>query len=152
METTKHLGLKVVNATEWSTTLFQDFVNTFAANDDASNMALLDEAVGDLQDSKADLVDGKVPSTQLPDIEVLELGETETTAYRGDRGKEAYDHAQSTENPHEVTKAQIGLGAVDNTADLDKPVSRAVQEALDALSAQIGDIASLLDTVNGEVV
>lgn len=152
METTKHLGLKVVNATEWSTTLFQDFVNAFAANDDASNMALLDEAVGDLQDSKADLVDGKVPSTQLPDIEVLELGETETTAYRGDRGKEAYDHTQSTENPHEVTKAQVGLGSVDNTADLDKPVSRAVQEALDALSTQIGDIASLLDAVNGEVV
>lgn len=152
METTKHLGLKVVNATEWSTTLFQDFVNAFAANDDASNMALLDEAVGDLQDSKADLVDGKVPSTQLPDIEALELGETETTAYRGDRGKEAYDHTQSTENPHEVTKAQVGLGSVDNTADLDKPVSRAVQEALDALSTQIGDIASLLDAVNGEVV
>ena len=29
----------------------------------------------------------------------LELGETQTTAYRGDRGKTAYDHSQSTHAP-----------------------------------------------------
>jgi len=33
-------------------------------------------------------------------------------------------------NPHGVTKTQIGLGNVDNTADLAKPVSDAVQDAL----------------------
>ena len=31
----------------------------------------------------------------------------------------------------DYTKAQVGLGRVDNTADIDKPVSRAVQAALD---------------------
>jgi hypothetical protein len=63
----------------------------------------------------------------------LELGETSTTAYRGDRGKTAYDHSQLTEgNPHNVTKANVGLGSVDNTADLDKPVSTATQTALNA--------------------
>lgn len=152
METTTHLGLKVVSATEWQTTLFQDFINAVAANDEASNMMLIDEAVGDLQSSKADLVDGKVPSSQLPDRNELQLGETENTAYRGDRGKAAYEHTQSTENPHQVTKSQVGLSAVDNTADADKPISKAVQSALDALSAQIGDISTLLDQVNGEVV
>lgn len=38
----------------------------------------------------------------------LALGETASTAYRGDRGKIAYDHSQSTGNPHGTTPAQIG--------------------------------------------
>lgn len=36
----------------------------------------------------------------------LALGETSTTAYRGDRGKTAYDHTSLTNNPHNVTAAQ----------------------------------------------
>ena len=40
-------------------------------------------------------------------------------------------HADSTNNPHNVTKAQVGLGNVDNTSDVNKPVSNAVQTALD---------------------
>lgn len=39
-------------------------------------------------------------------------------------------HILDKNNPHQVTKAQIGLGNVDNTSDLDKPVSTAVQNAL----------------------
>lgn len=39
-------------------------------------------------------------------------------------------HEADNQNPHGVTKAQVGLGNVDNTADMDKPVSAAVQEAL----------------------
>ena len=39
----------------------------------------------------------------------VELGETSTTAYRGDRGKIAYDHSQvSGSNPHATTAAQVG--------------------------------------------
>jgi len=38
----------------------------------------------------------------------LALGETATTAYRGDRGKVAYDHSQATGNPHGTTPADIG--------------------------------------------
>lgn len=40
-------------------------------------------------------------------------------------------HTTNKENPHEVTKAQVGLGNVDNTADLDKPISTKQQAALD---------------------
>lgn len=61
----------------------------------------------------------------------LELGETETTAYRGDRGRIAYDHTLLVSNPHSVNKAQVGLSEVDNTSDADKPVSTAQQGALD---------------------
>jgi hypothetical protein len=46
----------------------------------------------------------------------LALGETSTTAYRGDRGKTAYDHSQIiTGNPHGTTKTDIGLSNVVNT-------------------------------------
>ena len=44
----------------------------------------------------------------------LALGETSSTAYRGDRGKTAYDHSQATGNPHGTTKANVGLGNVAN--------------------------------------
>ena len=39
----------------------------------------------------------------------LALGETSSTAYRGDRGKAAYDHSQITSgNPHGTTAADVG--------------------------------------------
>ena len=41
-------------------------------------------------------------------------------------------HALSTENPHGVTKDQIGLGNVDNTRDIYKPLSNAASVALDS--------------------
>lgn len=37
----------------------------------------------------------------------LTLGETSTTAYRGDRGKIAYDHSQESGNPHNTQIGQI---------------------------------------------
>lgn len=41
------------------------------------------------------------------------------------------NHKLNKNNPHNVTAEQIGLGNVDNTADLDKPISTDVQTALD---------------------
>ncbi|MFS4438595.1 hypothetical protein ACMA5I_10305 [Paracoccaceae bacterium GXU_MW_L88] len=40
-------------------------------------------------------------------------------------------HRSRTDNPHSVTKAQVGLSNVNNTSDADKPVSTAQQTALD---------------------
>ena len=39
-------------------------------------------------------------------------------------------HINNKENPHEVTKAQVGLGNVNNTSDANKPISTATQTAL----------------------
>jgi len=39
-------------------------------------------------------------------------------------------HSNLKNNPHAVTKAQVGLGNVDNTSDIAKPVSTAQQAAL----------------------
>ena len=50
----------------------------------------------------------------------LALGETSSTAYRGDRGKVAYDHSQKTGNPHGTTKSDVGLGNVPNVSTNDQ--------------------------------
>lgn len=50
----------------------------------------------------------------------LTLGETSSTAYRGDRGKTAYDHSQTTGNPHGTTAADVGLGNVPNVSTNDQ--------------------------------
>lgn len=42
----------------------------------------------------------------------LALGETSATAYRGDKGKIAYDHIFLTDNPHSVTAAQVGAATI----------------------------------------
>lgn len=83
----------------------------------------------------------------------LALGETSTTAYRGDYGKAAYDHVSDTENPHGVTKAQVGLGNVPNVATNDQtPTFSAVSTdtALvsgEKLSTLLGKIARTILTV-----
>lgn len=41
-------------------------------------------------------------------------------------------HELNVSNPHSVTKAQVGLGNVDNTSDINKPISSATQTALNA--------------------
>lgn len=63
--------------------------------------------------SRADHVHDMPTAAQvgaLPDnTALLALGETSTTAYRGDRGKTAYDHSQiTTGNPHGTTAADVG--------------------------------------------
>lgn len=57
-------------------------------------------------------------------------------------------HTASKENPHAVTKAQVGLGNVDNTSDANKPVSTATQNALN-LKADKTALEALSTTVNG---
>lgn len=41
------------------------------------------------------------------------------------------EHITDHNNPHLVTKAQVGLGNVDNTSDANKPISNAVRQVLD---------------------
>lgn len=55
------------------------------------------------------------------------------------------DHTTDKNNPHGVTKEQVGLENVDNTADLDKPISNATQAALDekADSEHVHDDATI---------
>lgn len=52
--------------------------------------------------------------------EGVQLGETSGSAYRGDRGKVAYDHSQTTGNPHGTTKSDVGLSNVPNVSTNDQ--------------------------------
>lgn len=74
------------------------------------------------------------PAGTPADTEALEALIADEAAARGaaDAANAAAisSHAARTDNPHGVTKAQIGLGSVDNTADADKPISTAVATAL----------------------
>jgi hypothetical protein len=65
-------------------------------------------------------------------------------------------HITSMSNPHDVTKAQVGLGDVDNTSDANKPVSTAAQTALNGKAAAVhshtvSDISGILGTAKGGV-
>lgn len=46
-------------------------------------------------------------------------------------------HKSDKNNPHSVTKTQVGLGNVDNTSDADKPISTAAETRLSALDSVI---------------
>jgi hypothetical protein len=78
-------------------------------------------------------------------------------------------HIGSSSNPHSVTKTQVGLSNVDNTSDLNKPISTATQTALNAKqdtlisgtniktinsTSLVGsgniDIGGAVDSVNGQ--
>jgi hypothetical protein len=58
-------------------------------------------------------------------------------------------HEANLANPHGTTKAQVGLGAVDNTADLAKPVSTATQTALNTVSASVTTVSGNLTAHTG---
>lgn len=55
------------------------------------------------------------------------------------------NHEANKENPHNVTKAQIGLSNVDNTADINKPVSAAQTEYIN------DTITTVSDTLNTQI-
>ena len=46
--------------------------------------------------------------------ETIALGTTHATAGYGDESRAAYNHSTSTGNPHKTTKADLGLGSVEN--------------------------------------
>ena len=52
------------------------------------------------------------------------------------------DHANNTTNPHKVTKTQVGLGNVDNTSDMNKPVSTAQAAAIEKAIEDVTSVAN----------
>lgn len=57
-------------------------------------------------------------------------------------------HQSRNDNPHGVTKAQVGLSDVDNTKDIDKPLSTAQEAAINAKldNAENGGVVNNLTT------
>lgn len=70
----------------------------------------------------------------------LALGETSSTAYRGDRGKAAYDHSQiASGNPHGTTADDVG--AVPNTRTIN---GKQLDENISLTAADVGAATPLL--------
>ena len=129
----------------------------------------------------------------------IALGETSTTAYPGNKGKDNEEaiineisraqreeqsiqdsideeivrakrvetniqdshnrHITDYNNPHNVTKSQVGLGNVDNTSDVNKPISDAQQREFNRINQSLSnntdnvnsallDVANIKSTVN----
>lgn len=58
-------------------------------------------------------------------------------------------HLNDFNNPHKLTKEQLTLGEVDNTSDIDKPISDSTQEALDGKQSTLKS-GENIKTINGE--
>ena len=71
----------------------------------------------------------------------------------GERAKttDLTEHTGNKSNPHGVTKAQVGLGNVNNTSDADKPVSTAQQKAIDKAIAYDKGVIAEFDYETGEI-
>lgn len=85
----------------------------------------------------------------------LIIGEVAGTAFDGARGKTVesslQSHKNDKNNPHEVTKTQIGLGNVDNTSDANKPVSTAQAAAIAAAVEALDATVTSTDGTNVQV-
>ena len=60
-------------------------------------------------------------------------------------------HVIRVDNPHAVTKAQVGLSNVDNTSDVNKPVSTPTQNALD-LKQNVLVSGTNIKTIEGQSI
>lgn len=85
-------------------------------------------------------LDGIAEYTQ----ESLDLAD-KTDVLNSENGVKALlkQHTDNLSNPHVVTKDQVGLGNVDNTADADKPMSNLTQSTITTLDQKKADKTSV---------
>lgn len=76
----------------------------------------------------------------------LILGETEFSAYRGDRGKIAYDHSQTEGNPHNTTAAEIGAVPKGRTVN-----GKSLENDIEISAFDIGALSDKT-TLNGKLL
>lgn len=98
------------------------------------------EVITDLETNKVDKVEGKslvldtdiTKLSELPNNATLNINIANAKKVGTDAQTSINTHINNTNNPHNVTKAQVGLDQVNNTSDVDKPISTATQNALDS--------------------
>lgn len=104
------------------------------------NAKSVQEVFTDLETNKVDKVEGKslvldtdiTKLSELPNNTTLNINIADAKKAGTDAQTTITTHINSTDNPHNVTKAQIGLDQVNNTSDADKPISTATQRALNS--------------------
>lgn len=139
--------------------------------DNALNTSLVTE-VGDRKAADAtlqgniDVVSGKIATEEAyrvnGDKQLQEQINNHLTAYENtykelsksisDTKDSINSHVSNENNPHKVTKEQLGLGSVDNTADLDKPISTATKTELDSIKTQLSELDQFADQLGESTV
>ncbi|HEX8658450.1 MAG TPA: hypothetical protein VF690_12980 [Hymenobacter sp.] len=99
-------------------------------NDDHAQLVLVSDFINELPDS----VTTAGVSQEAFDQAVAGLTETDGQLFQNIGAVDAFfnAHRNNTSNPHATTKAQVGLGNVDNTADTVKPVSTVQKTYIDS--------------------
>lgn len=83
----------------------------------------------------------------------LAIGETASTAYRGDRGKTAYDHSQSAHAPADAEKnVQSDWNETDGNSDAFIKNKPAIPKAVTKTVQTLSDAASKSFTVTGYIL
>ena len=94
------------------------------------------------------IVSEQLSATNQP---IVDTGEYFVAENTNEVLQELGAHKASTANPHGVTKAQVGLGNVDNTSDANKPVSTAMQTALNLKANKVQEAWITPTLLNGWV-
>lgn len=89
--------------------------------------------------------DGKSAYEQAVEGGYIGTEEAFIALLNGLTATEDADHYADFNNPHRVTKEQVGLGNVDNTSDIDKPVSTAQQAAISNVQTNLNAHAADAD-------
>ena len=107
---------------------------------------ILNFAIPQGEEGRAETI---IPDTTLS-LDSLKPVQNKVIAQAINERKTAFEnHRDSKENPHGVSKMQVGLGNVDNTSDENKPISKAQAEALGKLVEKVeGKALSTNDFTN----
>lgn len=94
-----------------------------------------DDGLGNANTAQAikqtvDHVNQDVKDTSTPTFVGVTLGNKTLTNEKLGNLDTSFNHTSLTNNPHSVTKGQVGLSNVDNTSDANKPISTATATAL----------------------
>lgn len=148
MATSKEIANLVINKVE-SQTVYDYMVDNNLINDDELYFV---ETTGEsdlefdsaLSSTSENAVQNKVVNAKFDEIESVyetkEDAQSKLDEAKGYADSILTSHIDNKNNPHEVTKEQVGLGNVDNTSDMDKPVSTAQSDAIN-IAKKAGDDA-----------
>lgn len=118
----------------------------------AGNVAVYSTADGkEISDTGIDSTDILLGANNLSDVADAAVAKTNLGLSASATSANHSDlNLNDGTNPHSTTKADVGLANVDNTADVDKPVSNAQQAALDlkVATSSLG-VAGGVATLNG---
>ena len=126
-----------------------DVAANISARHTHANSAVLDATTASFTTADETKLDGIAAGAQVNTVTSVN---TRTGAVTGlAEASDLTAHTGNTSNPHSVTKAQVGLGSVDNTSDASKPISTATQSALNAKQDTLVS-GTNIKTINGNSI